>query len=269
LYSYNPAVKNIFIGADMKTKQFIFLVIIFLLLSAPVFAQRVIDNTNRFSPSQLQNLNALSDRIFETYGFEAIVLIESNIDTFIDSYGDNFLNERFGTGTNFDGSLFLIDWGGREYDITNSGKGRNILRLNADDKMHSDVRRYLGGNNTYDAALVFLNNWEKFLELNVKGRSFNFIYQYNIIILIIIWVISFGIGAIVVLSWKKAMNTALGQTHAAGYIIPGSLNFSNKKDSHLYRRTTKTRRQTSSSGGKGRISGGGRSSGRSGRGGRF
>ena len=134
--------------------------------------------------------------------------------------------------------------------------------------MVADVVKFLRGNNTYQASMIFFDNWEKFLELEAKGRNYNFFYQWNIPILIVGWLFAFAIGWLVVSNWKKLMNTALGQTHAAGYIIPGSLNFTAKNDSYLYSKTTKTRRQKSSSSSS--LGGGGRSSsGRSGRGGRF
>jgi len=61
------------------------------------------------------------------------------------------------------------------------------------------------------------------------------------------WLLSFGIGCIIVFVWKKGMDTARGKTHACDYIIPGSLSFQEKKDRYLYSTVNKIRKQKSSS----------------------
>jgi len=62
---------------------------------------------------------------------------------------------------------------------------------------------------------------------------------------------AFIVGLSIIQFWINGMNTARMQTHACNYIIPDSLRFSLKKDSFLYSRVVKTRKQ--SSGGSGRI----------------
>jgi uncharacterized protein len=96
-----------------------------------------------------------------------------------------------------------------------------------------------------------LRNWETFLSLEARGRSYNFFYQWNAVLVSVAWVIAFVIGFITIQIWKKGMNTAVSQTQAAAYIIPNSLNFKVRKDSFLYSTVTKTRRETQSSSGGG------------------
>ncbi|MCL2441731.1 MAG: hypothetical protein FWD14_08315 [Treponema sp.] len=74
-----------------------------------------------------------------------------------------------------------------------------------------------------------------------------FVTTYHIPLLVISWLFSFGIGFIIVHIWKKGMNTVRSQTHACDYVIPGSLNFHERKDRFLYSTVRKTRRTQSSS----------------------
>jgi len=74
-----------------------------------------------------------------------------------------------------------------------------------------------------------------------------FISEYHVFLIVVFWLISFGIGVITVSIWKKGMDTAQGKTHACDYVILGSLKFNEKKDRYLYSTVTKVRRQQSSS----------------------
>jgi len=85
--------------------------------------------------------------------------------------------------------------------------------------------------------------------------NFNFLDQSNIIFVSLSWLIAFIFGLTIVKFWKIKMNTAVGQTHACNYIIPGSLKFNEKKDSFLYSTVSKTRKQKNSSGGMGSFGG--------------
>jgi len=235
----------------VKEKLFIlFLTGFCLLFSAPVFAQRIVDNAGLLSTEKKENLRNIADRIADTYDFDLVIVTEKSIGTAAPmAYADDFFdNNGYGLGENRDGCLFLQVTGERDYWFSTSGKGVKILNPTAGSKLNADVLKFLkadaDADNYYDAYMAFLLDWEKFLVLEANGRSYNFFHQWNIVLIIAAWLISLAIGFLVVQIWKKGMNTALAQTHAAGYVIPGSLNFSEKKDRFLYSTVKKTKRQT-------------------------
>jgi uncharacterized protein len=121
------------------------------------------------------------------------------------------------------------------------------LNPSAFSKLESDTGKYLGKDDYYAAFRAFVLAWDKFLKLDEKGRSYNFFYRYNLILLLIAWLVAFVIGLIVVSTWKHGMNTAMPKTQAESYIIPESLNFATKKDSFLFSKVEKTKRDTQSS----------------------
>ena len=170
-------------------------------------------------------------------------------------YADDFFDYNgYGLGQDRDGCLFLQVTGDRDYWFSTSGRGINVLNRAAFNKLEADAVKHLREGNAYQAYNSFLVNWEKFLALDVKGRRYNFIEQWNIVIMIIAWAVAFGIGFIVVLVWKKGMNTVFAQTQAGAYVVPGSLTFNIKKDTFLYSTVSRTARETDtgSSGGGGR-----------------
>ena len=243
----------------------------FLLTSVSIFAQRVIDNAGLFTAEEKANLLWLADRYSTTYNFDLIIVTERNIGNMSpEIYANNFFEyEGYGFGADRDGCLFLQVIDSRDYWFSTSGRGIRLLTTTAGNKLEADVLKHLRINSFYQANHAFLLGWEEFLILETKGgRTYNFFYRWNAILVLAAWFIAIAIGFGVVHSWKSQMNTALAQVYASRYIIPGSLKFNEKSDRFLYSRVSKTRVQKSSSSGGGSRPG---SSGMSfgGRGGKF
>jgi uncharacterized protein len=252
----------------MMTKIFILLFI----FSVPAFAQnqRVVDNAGLLTPEEKTNLSLMTARIGLTYQFDLVIVTEKSIGKSPMDYADDFFDyEGYGFGEERDGCLFLQVTGERDYWFSSSGRAIKILDSYAGDKLEADVVKFLKEGNNYEAYRAFVLDWEEFLALEARGRHYNFFYRWNAALVAAAWLIAFGIGAIFILVWKKGMNTALPQTQAAAYIIPGSLSFMKKEDRFLHRTVSKIRRaQSSGSGGGGsHRSSSGRSHG--GRGGKY
>jgi uncharacterized protein len=247
----------------MKTKILI-LPFLFVLSALPLFSQssarhRVVDNAGLLSPGGKDRIEVRLDYISVTYRIDLVIVTETSIGGALPmDYADDFFDYNgYGLGNDRDGCLFLIVSGTRAYWISTSGRAIDILKYKnyAYKKLESDALKSLREDNYYAAFNSFLDNWEKFLILEKKNRSYNFFYQWNVVLVIIGWLISLAIGSIVVLIWKRGMNTALLKTQADAYMIPDSLAFNEKTDKFLYSVVTKTERPkddpSSSSGGGG------------------
>ena len=253
----------------------IFILISMFFLTVPAFTQtRIIDNAGLLSADEKNNLTVLIDSISAKYNFDLVIVTEKNIgDSSASAYADNFFdNKGYGQGQDKSGCLFLHVIGSREYWFSTSGRGIKIFNDTAANKLEADAIKYLRNSDNYGAYKSFLVNWNKFLVLDAKGKRYNFIHQWNVVLMVIAWIVAFAIGIIVIMAWKKGMNAVFAQTQADAYAVPGSLKFKVKKDTFLFSRVTKTERQTEnnlSSGGSGRshTSSSGRSHG--GRGGRY
>jgi uncharacterized protein len=245
--------------------------ILFLFFSVQVFGQgvardRIVDNAGILSESQKNELASLIDTIAAAYNFDLVIVTETSIgDKSPMNYADDFFDYNgYGLGEDRDGCIFLRVMGSRDYWFSTSGRGRTILNPYAFSRLESDTGKYLGQDNYYAAFLAFIFAWDEFLGLDAQGgRSYNFFYKNNLILVLISWLIAFAIGLIVVSVWKNGMNTAMPKTQAAAYIIPGSLNFTAKNDSFLYSTVTKTKREAQSASSSGRVATHTSSSGRS------
>ena len=237
----------------MKKNLFKFLILISILfLAVPAFAQtRIVDNAGLLSADEKNNLTALVDSISVKYNFDLIIVTEKNIsDSNPSAYANNFFDENsYGQGQDKSGCLFLHVIGSRDYWFSTSGRGIKILNDTAGNKLEADAIKYLRDGSNYEAYKSFIVNWEKFLALDAKGKHYNFIHQWNAVLMVIAWIAAFLIGIIVIMVWKKGMNAVIAQTQADAYTVPGSLAFKVKKDTFLYSRVTKTERQTDNNSG--------------------
>ncbi|MCL2230179.1 MAG: TPM domain-containing protein [Treponema sp.] len=247
----------------MKTKFVIlYLIISILIFAVPVFSQdRVVDNAGLLSESDKERLQNKITALSSMYNMDLIIVTERSIGNESPmNYAENFFTVNgYGIGDNRDGCLFLNVTGTRDIWATTSGRAIRILNDTALDKVLDDAAKNLKADNHYGAYHSFLANWEEFLILESKDRNYNIIQKNNVYVIIGIWVFAFGIALIVIMHWKRQMNTAIGQTHAAAYIVPGSLSFTEKKDRFLYSTVTKVKREkdSTSRSGSGRSFGGG------------
>ena len=248
-----------------------FILILIFFLAVPAFGQtRIVDNAGLLNADEKKDLNALIDSISVKYSFDLVIVTEKDIgDSSSSAYADNFFDiNGYGQGQDKNGCLFLHVIGSREYWFSTSGSGIKILNDTAGNKLEANVIKYLSSGSNYNAYKSFIVNWEKFLALDAKGKHYNFIHQWNVVLMVIAWIVAFLIGIIVILGWKKGMNAVFAQSQADVYIVPDSLKFKVKKDTFLYSRVTKTERQTDNKSG---VSGSFRSSSGShgGRGGKY
>jgi len=246
-----------------KNRGFICLFAAFLFLSVPVFSQnRVTDNAKLLSAGEIEELKSLTAQIASKYNFDLVIVTENDIGgaspmDYADDYFDyNGFIDR-------DGCLFLHVTGTRDYWFSTSGKGEKILPRSstAYNKMESDVKKFLKEDNPAGAYRTFIKDWEEFLVLAEKGKSYNIFHAYSVQFFIGAWVISLLIALFAVYLMKVKMNNVLPKTEADSFIVPGSLAFTKQSDTFLFCTVTKTQRESSSSSSGSHTSSSGRSHG--------
>jgi len=257
----------------MKTKIIKLCLPLLLVFFVPsAFAREsIVDNAGLLSQQEKANLMGLIASAASNYNFDLVIVTEKNIGASSPmEYADDFFdNNGYGLGQDRDGCLFLLVTDSHDYWFSTSGRGIRILNSTAGDKLENSVVKSLKEGNFYGAFNAFLLDWEKFLALDAKGRSYNFFQQWNAVLVLIAWVIAFAIGLIVVQIWKRGMNTALTQTQATAYVVPGSLAFNEKKDTFLFCTITKTKLQTENSSSGGGVHTGSSGNSHGGRGGKY
>jgi uncharacterized protein len=257
----------------MKKTLFVFLLVVsFLFLSFPLFAQRrVVDNAGLLSGTEISALESLAAQIAFAYNFDLVILTETSIGNASPmNYADNYFDYNgYGLGRDRDGCLFLQVTETRDYRFSTSGRGKKILNSAAYNKLESDVVSFLRNDDPAGAYRTFIADWENFLALDAYSKSDNFVTEHALWFYIGAWVVSLIIMLVAVSIMKAKLNNVHPKTEADRFIIPGSLAFTLRQDSFLYSAVTKSERSDSySSGGSGsHMSSSGRSHG--GGGGRY
>jgi uncharacterized membrane protein YgcG len=227
----------------MRIKLVLLLLIIFI--SVPLFGiDRVVDTANLLSDAERAGLKELLDTTSQTYDFDMVIVsVKETGNTEPMDFAKGFFDKNgYGLGKDRDGCLLLVVTERKVFWFGTSGKGVKILTPAASGKLEKDVFNALEKGDFYKAFVAYTMTWEEFLVLNAKGRSYNSLYKYNMVFVILAWLVSVGIGFLVVMIWKKGMNTVIPKKQAASYIVPGSLSFAVQKDQFLYSSITKIAR---------------------------
>jgi uncharacterized protein len=195
----------------------------FFLFSVQVFSlDRVVDNADLLSASEKSDLVSRMDSIASAYNFDLVIVTETEIGNISPAqYAADFFDNN---GYSSDGCLFLRVMGTRDYWFSTAGRGIKVLSSYAGRKLESNTVKFFDEDNYYAAFSAFIQTWDQFLILEAKGRSYNFFYQWNLVLMIIAWLSAIGIGCVIVFIWKRGMNTAMPQTQAAAYVVSGSHN---------------------------------------------
>jgi uncharacterized protein len=230
----------------MKVKLFLLLLIIFV-ISAPLFGlDRLMDTAGLLSDAEAASLEDLLNTISLTYDFDMVIVSVKQTGNYEPkNYADTFFDKNgYGLGKNRDGCLLLIITEKQVFWFSTSGRGKKILTHTASKRLEKDAFDTLEKGDFYNTFLAYTKTWEEFLVLDAKGRTYNIINKYNAVFVIIAWLVSLGIGILIVMIWKKSMSTAIPKKRDATYIVSGSLSFAVQKDQFLYSTVAKTERES-------------------------
>jgi uncharacterized membrane protein YgcG len=230
----------------MKIKLFLFLLII-IFISAPLFGlDRIVDTAGLLSEAEATSVKELLDKISLAYDFDvAIVTVRQTGNTEPMDYASGFFDKNgYGLGKNRDGCLLLIVTERQVFWFGTSGRGKKILTTAASKRLEKDAFSTLEKGDFYNTFVNYTRTWEEFLVLDAKGRTYNSLYKYNMVLVIIAWVVSLGIGFLIVMIWEKGMKTVIPKKQAATYITSGSLSYAEQQDKFLYSAVTKIERSS-------------------------
>lgn len=234
---------------------------------------RLIDYGNLLTDKEEYELSNKLNEISERQQFDVVIATVFGLDgktpqQYADDYYDYY---QYGFGENRDGALLLVNMQARDWYITTTGYGKVAITDAGLECMSELFLDDLSNGNYYDSFITFAElcddyvtearNGTPYDEGHLPSGKFNFLTT-----LIISLVIGLVIALIVVAVLKGQLKSVRFNTAADEYVVPGSMNVSQSRDTYLYSRVSKTPRETNSS-----SSGGSSSSGSShgGGGGKF
>lgn len=249
----------------MKKRISIILTAVLLLLIGilPVYADahppRVVDECGILSEKELDELNALYDKISTGHNMDvALVIVDTVGSASHQAFADDYYDHNgYGMGKNDDGILFLYAVEDEYTHITTHGSGIDVFTDSNQDSIFDKVNPKIKAGSYVDAFTDYANICDKLI---TKANSFNFFGS-----LIISVVIGFVAALIVTGVMKGKLKSVRSQAAAASYMKQGSLAITDSRDMFLYRQVTRTRKAQNNSGSSTHSSSSGRTHGGSGR----
>ena len=256
----------------MKRITAVFLLV--LVLCLPLNARAagsplVVDDAGLLTSSQVQELNALAERISSEYRMDVVVLTVNSLggksaQAFADDYYDS---HDYG----YDGLILVLAIQDREWYISTCGTAIDAFTDYGLEQIGDIIVPYFSSGDYYQGFSAFLNESSSYMKsyalgqpIDVPGRGFGSILLVSAFIGLVCAGVAVGIMC-------GNMNTKRRQYDAGEYVKNGSFSLPVRQDIFLYSNVTKTRRPENNSTGKGGSGVHTSSSGRShgGRGGKF
>ena len=215
----------------------------------------VYDEADLLTASELRSLSERLSAISQSYNAQVTVVTVPSSDYDVDILVEDIFDDWFlGYGKNRDGVLLLVCMNPREYRILSNGFAADAITMEYIDEIGEDIVSNLSAGDYYDAFNTYADRCEYYLDGFVNGFPFDFAESLAVSV-----VIGVVIGLIVVFIMKAQLKSVRKKNHANVYVKSGSMHITRAGDYFLYRRVSKTPRQTksSSSGGSSRNVGGG------------
>jgi len=249
----------------MMKKLSITLLLVFSLSLVSVFVASaadvslVTDITGILTDNQREQLNTRAETISEQYRCDVAIMIIDEIPDNDSAYNwarSLYEYYNFGYGSERSGILLFLSLAERDYALVAFGYGHTAFTDYGKDVMlDRHILPLLGNDKYYEALSVYLDKAEEFLAMARDGTPFERGTDPNregmslllklAIIIIVPLVIAFALCSM----WGGQMKTARVAKTACNYIPQGGFQLTGQLDMFLYRTTTRTKIESSSSSG--------------------
>lgn len=144
----------------------------FFLTALPAFAaeETVADHAGLFTEQEIQKLNEEAEALNAKIKGEVFIQTTNSNTGDIELYTDRYLSRRIGNDNN--GSALVIDMAQRKFHVSTSGNMIDYLTDSRLDKLLDAVFDQMAEGNYYQAALVYLQKAEGFVEAGVPADHY-------------------------------------------------------------------------------------------------
>ncbi len=161
---------------------------------------------------------------------------------------------QYDLGADSDGSgvMLAISMAERDWGLVGFGAAQEAFSTYARERLGSLILDDLSDGKFYEAFSGYLSIADDYLSAAEEEKPYTEQHRYREgwrfpVIFGVSFLLSLGISAAVVVSWKKGMNTRVRQKGAMEYLKAGSFYLSNQSDLFLYHTVSRTPRPKSDS----------------------
>lgn len=227
----------------------------------------LVDSADLLTDKQEEKLLSRLDSLKKKYNFTIVLHTTMSIgDKNIVEYADDFYDYNgYGSGTNHDGLLFMLnmnnnEYGNRDYYTSTCGYGITAFTDYAigsgQGVINEKILPYLQEEKYYEAFDKYLDLSDKFLAEAAKGKPYDVNNTFTsteeyLIREAIVLAVGIVVAFIATSVMKGKMNTARIRREAANYAVDGSLSITRSYDIFTHSTVSRTERASENSSGGG------------------
>lgn len=206
------------------------------------------DEAGLLTDEETASLKEMCLDIYDQYAVMAVIV---TVDDFgggnIESWESN-LYESWGYAQDDACIMLAVSMAERDWGIQTFGYAREAFTTYGRERIAELMLPQLSDGDYYGAFSTYLELVDTFLHEAATEEAFSDDHTYQesvspVWIVLGAFVISLVISLLIVLSWKKSMNTRIRQESAAEYLVRDSVDVREREDLFLYRNLHRTRRQ--------------------------
>ncbi|MDO4941564.1 MAG: TPM domain-containing protein [Lachnospiraceae bacterium] len=240
-------------------KNYVLSLMLCLIMLIPMFSasaaqagpdQYVIDKAGLLSEEETKDLEQECREVSMKHNVSVCVVTISDFDgrDIKDWQRRYFIKNKLGMGDEENGIMLAISMAERDWGLVGFGSTKSSFTTYGRERMAEIFLDDLSDGNYYDAFSEYVSLADEFLTEAEDGTPYDTDHKYkeNIPIPFIILgslSLSFILSLMIVLSWKRSMNTRISQEGASEYLKKDSFTLSDRSDIFLYHTVNRTKRQ--------------------------
>lgn len=225
---------------------------------SPEFAGWVQDDAFLLSDDEEERLEEECERIYEEHGTGVYIVTTDN-------FGGGDIKEwqrqvfrtyELGSSCGGNGVMLAVSMAERDWGLVSFGTAQDAFTTYGRERIGEMILDDLSEGEFYDAFSRYLSISADYLTAAEEGDPYTQEHKYGEgwripVIIGAAFILSLAVSLIIVMSWKKSMNTRVRQSGAMVYLREGSFRLYNQTDQFLYHHVSRTKRQKQESSGGG------------------
>ena len=226
--------------------------------TAPKFTGWVQDDASLLSSEEEDALEKECARVSEVHGMGVYIVTTQDFGGGDIKNWQRQIFTEYGLGADFavSGVMLAIRMAARDWGLVGFGEAQGAFTTYGRERMGELILDDLSDGEFYDAFARYVFMADDYLTAYEEGKPYTEDHHYGEgwripLIIGVSFLLSLAVSLVIVLTWKKSMNTRVRRDGALEYMREGSFQLSNRTDRFLYHTVSRTKRQKESSSGSG------------------
>jgi len=226
--------------------------------TVPEFNGWVQDDADLLSAEEEDALEKECARVSEVHGMGVYIVTTQDFGGGDIKNWQRQIFTEYGLGTDCadSGVMLAISMAARDWGMVGFGEAQGAFTTYGRERMGELILDDLSGGEFYDAFARYVSMADDYLTAYEEGKPYTEDHHYGEgwripLIIGVSFLLSLAVSLVIVLTWKKSMNTRVRRDGALEYMREGSFRLSNRTDRFLYHTVSRTKRQKESSSGSG------------------